>query len=201
MESVHTHYIEFLNIFEYLKKNNELFKELLPRIIKYYFLEMVTKERCPFLNEEGLCLIYDVRPLVCRVFGHWTKEEYKHNYKNTLNENIHIKKIFKNQYKIDLPKEVVEYRIDYCERFQVDQRIETHQRQSMTDAIFTMESRFFMGGLLEESDLNTGLVSWFVNLILDKEKASELRIQIMREYLENQSSEPLDEIITKTYNA
>jgi hypothetical protein len=68
----------------------------------------------------------------------------------------------------------------------------------MVDNIFTMESAYFMRGLLTEEDLGTGLISWFIYTIFDREEASNLRLQIMKEYLEDGTSETLEEIIKKT---
>ncbi len=33
------------------------------------FLLSTVKLSCPFLNEKGLCLVYDYRPVTCRVYG------------------------------------------------------------------------------------------------------------------------------------
>lgn len=197
MESVHTHFIEFLNIFHYMQENRRLYEMLLPKIIRYYFLELVTKEHCPFLNDQGMCSIYNYRPLVCRLFGHWTQEEYEESYKNVLNENLQNMKLFKNKYKILLPEEVVNYKILYCEDFEVHKKMVKTQRQTMVDNIFTMESAFFMRGLITEEFLDTGLVSWFVYTIFEKEEAGEKRVAVIREYLEGGHSPTLDELLQK----
>ncbi|QEK13286.1 YkgJ family cysteine cluster protein [Crassaminicella thermophila] len=197
MESVQTHFVEFLNIFDYLRSNRRLYEELYPKIIRYYFLEMVKKEHCPFLDKEGLCSIYQYRPLVCRLFGHVEEEEYEESYKNVLRQNIQNMKLFKNKYKILLPKEVLHYKIDYCRNFEVDKRIDRVRRQNMIDSIFTMESAFFMRGLITEDFIGTGLVSWFVYTAFDMEEAGNLRIQVMKEYLEEGDSKTLSNIIGK----
>lgn len=195
MESVHTHYIEFLNIFKYLKENKRLYEELLPKIIKYYFLEMIERNPCPLLNDKGMCSIYEYRPLICRLFGHSTEKEHEENYKNVLSSNIAHMKFFKNRYHILLPKEVIYYKIPYCKDFQCDKRVKKAQRQRLMDSIFTIESAFFMRGLIAEDFLNTGLVSWFVYTIFDMEEAGDLRIKIMKEYLEKGNSSTLEEIL------
>lgn len=198
MESVQTHYVEFLHIFQYLQGNRALYEALFPKLIQYYFIELVEKNPCPFLNEEGMCVIYSYRPLVCRLFGHWTEEEYDDSYRAVYNENLQNARLFKNKYGIALPKQVIDYKIQYCQDFEVKKRIQRNQRQNMVDNIFTMESAYFMRGLLTEEDLGTGLISWFIYTIFDREEASTLRLQIMKEYLEDGVSETLEEIIRKT---
>lgn len=196
-ESVNTHYVEFLHIFRYFQENRRLYELLIPKILRHYFLEMVEKAACPFLNEEGLCHIYRYRPLVCRLFGHWTEEEYEQNYRLVLASNLQNVKFFKNKYGIDLPEEVVQHKIHYCKDFEVNKRIKEKQRQSMLDSIFTMESAFFMRGLITEDFIGTGLPAWFVYTYFDVEEAGKLRIQIMREYVEHGESETLENVLSK----
>ena len=76
MESVGTNLIEFINIYNYLENKPELKKMCLDKIIDYYFLEYIDKKPCPFKDKDNRCMIYEVRPLNCRLFGHWKKEDY-----------------------------------------------------------------------------------------------------------------------------
>lgn len=197
-ESVNTYYIEFLNLYRYLQENRRLYEQLFPKILRFYFLELVEPQDCPFLTEEGLCSIYHYRPLNCRLFGHWTREEYEENYRNVLAENKQTLKFYKNRYGIDLPDQVIHHKIQYCEDFEIHKRINRPQRQKMIDSIFTMESAFFMRGLLTEDAIGTGLIGWLIHTVFDGEEAGELRIQIMREYLAEGYSETLENIIEKT---
>ena len=79
MESVGTNLIEFINIYNYLENKPELKKMCLDKIIDYYFLEYIDKKPCPFKDKDNRCMIYEVRPLNCRLFGHWKKEDYNKN--------------------------------------------------------------------------------------------------------------------------
>ena len=81
MESVGINLIEFLNIYNYLQDKDELRKKSIGRIMDYYFMEFMEKKSCPFKDENNMCLIYEVRPLNCRLFGHWKKEDYNKNLK------------------------------------------------------------------------------------------------------------------------
>lgn len=195
MESVNTFYIEFLNIYKYLKQNGNLYQELLPKIIRYYFLELVEKIHCPFLQQNGKCSIYEVRPLTCRLFGHTSKREHEENYKNVLKGNKESSNYFKKKYGLEIPKEIVNYKIEYCQQFRVDKKVKRHARQSLIDNIFIIESNFFMNGMITEEFLGNGLVSWFAYSYFDSEKASKYRLEIMKEYMNYGRSPKLDEII------
>lgn len=194
MESVNTFYIEFLNIYRNIS-NTEIYKELKPSIFKYYFLEMVEKLPCPFLKDDGKCHIYEYRPLSCRLFGYWTEREYEENYKRVFQQNKKNYKYYRNTYGILIPQETIDYKIDYCKAFEADRRIYKGERQSMVDNIFTMESNFFMKGLITEDFLDTSLVAWFIYTHYDMEEAGELRVKIMKEYIDKGESETLNKII------
>lgn len=198
MESVNTYYVEFLNIYQYFRENRRLYETLFPKILRYYFLELVESQDCPFLSKETICSIYNYRPLNCRLFGHWTQEEYEENYKRVLAENNQILKLYKNRYDLALPTHVVQQKIDFCEDFEIGRRINRPQRQKMIDSIFTMESAFFMRGLLSEDAIGTGLITWFVHTVFEGDEAGDLRIQVMKEYLAEGSSETLEDILHKT---
>lgn len=197
MESVNTFYIEFLNIYRYLKHRGDLFKKLVPKVIEYYFLELVEKSHCPFLEEDGKCSIYEVRPLTCRLFGHANKKEHEENYKRVLKENKESNRYFKKNYGLEIPKDIVEYKIEYCNEFKVDKRVEKYEKQSMIDNIFMIESSFFMNELISEEFIGTGLVSWFAYIYFDLEEAGNLRLKIMKEYADVGESKTLREILEK----
>ena len=91
MESVGINLIEFLNIYRYLAEKQELRECSIERIVDYYFMELMKKNSCPFRDENNRCLIYEVRPLNCRLFGHWKKEEYNANLSRVIEQNMDYK--------------------------------------------------------------------------------------------------------------
>ena len=65
------------------------------RYIDYYFLEYIEKKPCPFKDEYNRCIIYEVRPLNCRLFGHWKKDDYNNNLNNVTKRNIEYSDLIK----------------------------------------------------------------------------------------------------------
>ena len=113
MESVGINLIEFLNIYRYLAEKQELRECSIERIVDYYFMELMKKNSCPFRDENNRCLIYEVRPLNCRLFGHWKKEDYNANLSRVIEQNMNYKKDMKNLYGVDISDEVLNFSIKY----------------------------------------------------------------------------------------
>lgn len=194
MESVHASYAEFLNIYKYLEHQPLLKTTIIPKLIKYYFSELVQKNACPFLNDQGRCTIYEVRPLTCRLFGHWNKKDFDENISIIQNENKVNALYFKEKYKLPLPKEVIDYSIKYCNDFKTNKRMSKKDRLKMSDDLFELEITFLMNGLLKDDLIGTNLITWFIYTHFDQDQASNLRLQIIKEYLDQGESITLSKI-------
>lgn len=194
VESVHASYTEFLNIYDYLKKN-ALFYDLLPNLISHYFLEFVEKKYCPFLNHQGKCSIYSVRPLTCRLFGHWEKEDFDHNLNCIHKENKKAALLLEKEYNIKIPENIIEFSIPYCETFRTNKKISKESRAQMNDELFSLDILFLMNECLPENLIGTPLITWFIYTLYHQEKASTLRLKVAREFTMNQrNSITLDKI-------
>ena len=182
MESVGINLIEFLNIYRYLASRDDLRKDSINRIIDYYFLELLEKNSCPFRDENNRCLIYEVRPFNCRLFGHWKKEDYNKNLDRVLNQNMEYRKTLKEMYDIDISKEVLDFSIKYCEKFnpEVDY-LSKQKRLSFSDEIMSLDSRILGSGLLVISYKDRGIVDYFVESLISSKFAYKIKIRIKKE--------------------
>lgn len=194
MESVHASYVEFLNIYQYIEGNQLLKETILPKLTQYYFTELVQKNACPFLNDQGRCSIYDVRPLTCRLFGHWNKKDFNENIAVIQNENRMNALYFEEKYKLPLPKDVVSYSIKYCDDFKTKKKLSKKVRLQMSDNLFELEIQFLVNGLLQDNLICTNLITWFIYTIYDQDVASNLRLRIIEEYLKVGESTTLSQI-------
>lgn len=194
-ESVNTSYTEFIRIYEYLEDREELFNELIPKIFDFYFLEPVKRQKCPFLNESGRCLIYPVRPLPCRIFGFLSEEDYYKNLDDINASNKNIYKAFKENYELEIPREVMDFKINYCKDFKSQVKLSLEERDNYIEKLIALDSVFFKNNLLDENFINQSLVSWFMYLYYDMEALSDSRIAICKDFLENKSSKILQEVL------
>lgn len=182
MESVGINLIEFLNIFNYLQDKDELRKKSLDRIMDYYFMEFMEKKSCPFKDENNRCEIYEVRPLNCRLFGHWKKEDYNKNLKDITEKNKQYKSIMKGKYGFDISDEVVNYKIKYCEEFIPQNRyLSKSERLNFADNIMVLDSRLFSKGVIDIEFRDRGIVEYFIDSLLDQNMSYNIKVRISKE--------------------
>lgn len=194
-ESVPTFFIEYINIVNYLKKDQHLFEKLWPKFMDFYFTELTEKKGCPFLDENDRCSIYPVRPLPCRLFGFSSYDEYEANLRAVEKGNREVKKYYKNAFGLVLPDAVVEYKVPFCTDFIPERTIDTDERLDYSDVLFGLDSRFLMSGILDPEMINMTLIHWFAFMAYDEDDAGDLRIQISQEILENGSSKTLRKLL------
>lgn len=182
MESVGINLIEFLNIFNYLKDKEELRKKSLERIIDYYFMEFMEKKCCPFRDENNMCEIYEVRPLNCRLFGHWKKEDYNKNLSDVTEKNRQYKNIIKGKYGFDISDEVVNYKIKYCEDFIPNNGyLSKSDRLNFADNIMVLDSKLFIAGVIDIEFRDRGIVEYFIDSLLDQNMSYNIKVRITKE--------------------
>ena len=182
MESVGINLIEFLNIYNYLQDKDELRKKSIGRIMDYYFMEFMEKKSCPFKDENNMCLIYEVRPLNCRLFGHWKKEDYNKNLKDITEKNQQYKNIMKDKYGFDISDEVVNYKIKYCEDFVPDNGyLSKSERLGFADDLMVLDSRLFSKGVIDIEFRDRGIVEYFIDSLLHQNISYNIKVRISKE--------------------
>ncbi|WP_122639362.1 YkgJ family cysteine cluster protein [Romboutsia sp. Marseille-P6047] len=182
MESVGINLTEFLNIYNYLKDKEILRKNSLDRIIEYYFLEYSNKRCCPFRDENKRCLIYEVRPLNCRLFGHWKKDDYNKNLDNVTKRNQEYRDFMKSEHGFDISDEVVNFKIRYCEDFKPDKDyLDKSDRLSFSDEIMTLDSRFFANEIIDIEFRDRGIVEYFIESLLSQNVAYNIKVKISKD--------------------
>lgn len=182
MESVGINLIEFVNIFDYLKDKNDLRRKCLSKIMDYYFLEYTKKNICPFKDENNRCLIYEVRPLNCRLFGHWKKEDYNNNLNTVTQRNIDYKKLIKSKYGFEINDEVVKFRINYCDDFIPNEGyLSKSERLEFADSLMVLDSKIYSKGIIDIEFKDRGVVEYFIDLLLKEDVAYNIKIRVSKD--------------------
>lgn len=182
MESVGINLIEFINIYNYLQEKDELRKKCLSKVIDYYFLEYIEKRPCPFKDENNRCLIYEVRPLNCRLFGHWKKGDYNSNLSNITQRNIDYKELIKSKYGFEINEEVVNYKIKYCEDFVPENDyLDKATRLSFADELMILDSNILSKGIINIDFKDRGIVEYFIDYLFNENVSYNIKIRVSKD--------------------
>ena len=182
MESVGINLIEFINIYHYLSLDEDLRKKCLSKVIDYYFLEYVKKSPCPFKDENNRCLIYEVRPLNCRIYGHWTKEDYNSNLENISNRNKEYASLIKDKYKFEINNDVVKFKINYCESIKPNDRyLRKDERLNFADSMMVLDSKIYSKGIMNIEFKDRGIVEYFIESLLYEDTAYNIKIRVSKD--------------------
>lgn len=195
-ESVNTFYAEFLNMVQYLKSVN-LLEKYSKRALNYYLKELVEPMKCPMLQDSGLCVMYEARPLPCRIFGHLSREDYEENYEAVLEENLEAAADLKRELNIIVPESVSCHKVEYCTNFCSDSGMTLDERDDLVDELFMIDSRFLSQDLLDPENFSLSLVQWFAYALLGRERAGELRIKVSQEISLSGNSETLTAVMSE----
>jgi len=173
-ESVNVSFLEFSNIVENSlpSLSEPQFDALVKRVLSYYLLEWVKPQKCPFLDAGKKCIIYDTRPLPCRLFGTPTREAYEANYERIKRQNISIAKQIQDETGNKLPKNIVHRKIDFCEGFEPVKWLGQHEIESLYSKLVNLDGSLYFAGLIDDSAMNGDLVSFMIDWLIETQNKS-----------------------------
>lgn len=189
-ESVNCFYSEYLHVIRQLKENGT-YEEFSKRAIRYWLCELSIAMKCPFLKTNGLCEVYEARPLPCRVFGHLKRSDFELNIEAIREQNSAVAEELLDQYGIVVPKSVTVGQVGFCENFCTESEMSSDDRDDLIDRLFGVESRFLNDEYLGLDEFNLSLTQWFAYERFGRENAIEMRIKISQEFTKFGDSETL----------
>lgn len=168
-ESVNISYFEFVNIIEngLPRIDEKAFNALSERLMRYYLLEWVKSQHCPFLDEYKNCLIYEVRPLPCRIFGTSIQEDYMKNYQRIATQNRQVAKAIKLETGHFPSAKVVNKEISFCESFVPEKRLTTEEIDALYGQLINLDGQLYFEGLIDDSKMNGNLVGWMIDWLIE----------------------------------
>lgn len=93
-------------------------REKLQRFVEFYFTNPVRLTRCPFLAAEGGCTIYPHRTFACRAYGMWSQKLGRSRTAESRQGKKELRAMWQ-RFGIELPEDVVEFEIDYCDQVEI----------------------------------------------------------------------------------
>lgn len=145
-------------------------EQLNKRLIAFYLTEWIKPNPCPFLDEDKKCMIYEVRPLPCRIFGTPTEDAYALNYMKIKKQNlIFAKKLYAVE-GIKLSTDVLTKKIDFCNQFVPESRLTTGGINALYSQLINLDGKLYFDDIIEEPLINGDLVNWVLEYIIEDAK-------------------------------
>lgn len=193
--------IEYLNAYRYLMDKPVAERQkIMAGVIRYYFLELVESSlKCPFVGDDNRCVIHPVRPFTCRAYGLLSKGDYeKMDGQNQLEE---LARLYKKDHDIDIPKEIVEFRLPYCEHVQsvTGKQVPLEAVQISIGDIGMLESSIFPMEVVEQQHTFAPIATHLALTVLS-EGARTRRPRVMKQYLDQGKSELLEGYVERWRN-
>lgn len=195
------HPLEFLNIYDWLSDLPELKQLQIGRkLIEYEILNLTTlKNKCPFLKRLG-CLIYERRPLQCRLFGLYPRDEYLDIVTKCRRQNEELAGYYARVKRLPLPRDVMTYDIDQCAN-NIDKQgnvtvIPADDRTTLNGQIYDLSRQ-----ALPQDWQSPNLISFsnrYALMHMDDETLEENKIRAIKEFQKTGRSKTLDGLLTQS---
>ena len=169
----------------------------LRRFVEFYMTNPARLSGCPF-KEDGVCTIYRYRTFGCRSYGLWSQEMGWMRTRESRNDKKALRQMWK-RYGVEIPPDVVEFEIDYCDKVQ----IQPGKTINDTMIMELLKNVYDLGKSL--GDLQTRFeekyysdFSFFLtSLFLGVRKALLLKFAVIKEMVQKGTNTRLQEILEK----
>ncbi len=145
------------------------------KVEQWYLNQYKFVQPCIFL-EDGLCQIYNSRPLTCRLFGHQSTAEQLKRIKTVRAEKIKAAEWLYHEYGIKVSKEVIDHAIAPCD-FKSDLPFTKAQANQLFDTITMLSSAYYRQGLIDDSFINLTLIEWMLAYYHDESVLFEMLLK------------------------
>ena len=193
------HPIEFLNIYDYILQMPELNRaRIAKKLIEYELLHMATLAiNCPFLDDKE-CLIYDCRPLQCRIFGLFPTEDLEERRKESRGANEKLAMYYARKHRVLLPAEVMAHDIEQClnnigEGGQAVV-VGKGERQHLHGQIYSLGEQILPEEWISPDEV--GFASQYAELFFEADDLEELKVTVIKEYQSGGKRKRLDKILS-----
>ena len=165
-ESVNVSYIEFLYILKKYYPEYEAFDDLpsfvQEKLLKFSIFEWSIPLKCPFLDDSGMCDIYEARPLACRVYGTMIQREYEENYDAILRQNKQLAATLLLREGARPPTALIMRQIPFCNIVTAEHYSQKTHLDAWHDRLMYLDSQLYFKEYLPDAHLSGHLVGHFI---------------------------------------
>lgn len=196
-DSPTTDYAGFLFVYDYFIDDTIFNNEDRIKIFKNAFRENIlalirNDTPCAFLDDNKRCMIYERAPLACKRWGLQSREEYERDLSMDHKRNAEYKEFFALR-GIDIPEEVANFILPYCEKVKIIQNPYNINHRDFDKIVLddlSRARRYYGNKSAEDWSLCTYLIYYVFGKSLLDEKLSIIKnyqagnLQAIEEFIE-----------------
>ncbi len=190
-------FIEYLNMYQYVKAQKNRQRDYLINSAEYFYLELVDiNQKCPFIGADNKCEIYPVRPITCRVYGLLNEADFNQG-DQTKGLKFIAKKLWE-EYQIKVPDEIANGSLSWCGSVKnsTGKYLKKDYLAGLMAAVSQLDANFFPADLVEQEGTMLPYPTHLMNTVLGKGSRAR-KIKIMKEFADHGTKEQLAPIIEK----
>jgi Fe-S-cluster containining protein len=158
--------------------------DMVKRFVEFYLTSLVRLSRCPFVDE-GRCSAYDIRTFACRAYGLWSRKLGEERTGKSRRDKEAFRLMWK-KFGLDVPKDVIEFEIDYCTDVTHDPaaKVTDARLMKLLEKVYVLSRS--MGDLQDrfERDYHSDFSFLVSSLALGKREALMAKMLITKEVLD-----------------
>jgi Fe-S-cluster containining protein len=180
-----------------INKDPSTRRQLIKKIVSYFFLNPVEITMCPFLDGRD-CLIYQHRYFGCRAYGLWSKEYYE----KLAESSRQVKKHIQRQWEylgIFLPKSVIDFKVPYCLNVTIDgyALINDNMLLNVSENIETLSKHFFQWHYSFRQQYFSDLSFLLTSLVFGVRETVQMKFIIVSDIVTKGDRSRLDRIVNE----
>ena len=165
--------------------------------MRFYLTNPVHHSGCPFLDQ-GMCRIYKFRTFACRAYGIWSQQIGN----GRTEDSRRGRKVLFEQWKrlgLELPPEMVEFEIDYCDRVKCGSQsaVSDDGLMEILEKIYNLDSNLPVLQKTFEEAYHSDFSLLITSLIVGFRKALLVKFAVIKEIVKLGSSKRLEDMLDK----
>jgi Fe-S-cluster containining protein len=170
---------------------------ILQKFVEFYLTNPIRPSGCPFLGN-GACGIYELRSFACRAYGLWSPEFGNVRTQKSRQDRKALLQMWQ-KFGLELPPQMVEFEIDYCDKVHCATEIAMSDSQLMDilqqiygldHALPDLQTRF-------EAEYHSDFSFLIASLVLGYRKAVLGKFAVVKEILQQGTDERLQQMLDR----
>jgi len=165
--------------------------------VSFYLTNPVQHSGCPF-RKQDLCGIYEFRSFACRAYGLWSRSIGDGRTEQSRWERRRLLAQWK-RLGLNLPAEMVEQEIDYCDRVECVSRpaVSDDRLIAILESIYRMDQNLHHHRKSFEADYHSDFSFWMTSRVLGLRKSVLMKFAVIKEIVKQGKSKRLTAILDK----